>query len=92
MRPHHAVFLFHAFRSELHHNIHNTWSFPPNTSALFPHQAKLESGQPASITVEGQTLSITPSMVSIKKEMTRVTGRSFTPAVIEPSFGIGRIM
>ena len=55
-------------------------------------QAKLESGEPADIVVEGQKLSIAPSMVSIKKETVKVTGRSFTPGVIEPSFGIGRIM
>ena len=54
-------------------------------------KAKLEGGA-GSITVDGQVFAITPSMVDIKKEMTKLTGRNFTPAVIEPSFGIGRIM
>ena len=31
-------------------------------------------------------------MVSIKMETKKISGRNFTPSVIEPSFGIGRIM
>lgn len=31
-------------------------------------------------------------MVSIEYEKKKLTGRSFTPSVIEPSFGIGRII
>lgn len=49
-------------------------------------KAKLEQG-PAEVKVGGQAFSITPSMIDIKKELTRQTGRNFTPAVIEPSFG-----
>lgn len=54
-------------------------------------KAKLESGA-ASITVDGSSFEIKPSMVEIKKEITKQSGRNFTPGVIEPSFGIGRIM
>eukprot|EP00878_Enallax_costatus_P018015 GHUV01018941.1.p1 GENE.GHUV01018941.1~~GHUV01018941.1.p1 ORF type:complete len:181 (+),score=44.80 GHUV01018941.1:559-1101(+) len=31
-------------------------------------------------------------MVEIKRERKKLTGRNFTPSVIEPSFGIGRII
>jgi glycyl-tRNA synthetase len=36
--------------------------------------------------------SITKEMVSIQKVTKMVSGRSYTPGVIEPSFGLGRIM
>jgi len=41
---------------------------------------------------EGKQYEITPDMVSFKTEDVKVTGESFIPHVIEPSFGIGRIM
>jgi glycyl-tRNA synthetase len=31
-------------------------------------------------------------MLEIKRERKKLTGRNFTPSVIEPSFGIGRII
>ena len=31
-------------------------------------------------------------MVSVRMETQKLSGRNFTPSVIEPSFGIGRIM
>lgn len=31
-------------------------------------------------------------MVDIKRQQKRLAGRSFIPSVIEPSFGIGRIL
>ncbi|KAH7330946.1 hypothetical protein KP509_20G009400 [Ceratopteris richardii] len=37
-------------------------------------------------------VTINKNMVSISKTVEKVTGRSFTPSVIEPSFGIGRII
>lgn len=55
-------------------------------------KSKLDAGEPITITADGQELSIDPSWVTIKKEMKKVSGRSFTPAVIEPSFGIGRFL
>jgi glycyl-tRNA synthetase len=36
--------------------------------------------------------TISKEMVSIQKVTKMVSGRSFTPGVIEPSFGLGRIM
>lgn len=40
----------------------------------------------------GRTVSIKKSMVSISKERKKEHQRVFTPSVIEPSFGIGRII
>lgn len=40
----------------------------------------------------GQEFTITPGMVAIAKKTKKVTGRSFVPSVIEPSFGIGRVL
>lgn len=55
-------------------------------------KAQLEAGENATFEVEGQSFTLSPSMVTIQKETKKVAGRSYTPAVIEPSFGIGRIM
>lgn len=55
-------------------------------------KAKLDAGQAAQVKAEGQTFEIQPGHVEIKKETVRKTGRNFTPGVIEPSFGIGRIL
>lgn len=54
-------------------------------------KTKLEAGA-ASITIDGNSFAIQPNMVDIKREVTKQSGRNFTPGVIEPSFGIGRIM
>ncbi|KAE9595155.1 hypothetical protein Lal_00009348 [Lupinus albus] len=40
----------------------------------------------------GKTVTITKNMVSIQKEKKKEHQRVFTPSVIEPSFGIGRII
>ncbi|RZC53799.1 hypothetical protein C5167_012673 [Papaver somniferum] len=40
----------------------------------------------------GKAVTIKPSMVSISKEIKKEYQRVFTPSVIEPSFGIGRII
>ncbi|MED6143077.1 hypothetical protein PIB30_003355 [Stylosanthes scabra] len=40
----------------------------------------------------GKTVTITNKMVSIQKEKKKEHQRVFTPSVIEPSFGIGRII
>jgi glycyl-tRNA synthetase len=55
-------------------------------------QGKLESNGSAEVKAGEATFTIKPNMVSIKKEMVKVSGRNFVPGVIEPSFGIGRIM
>ena len=55
-------------------------------------KAKLDAGESAPLSVDGQRVQVDPGFVEIKKEIKRMTGRNFTPAVIEPSFGIGRIL
>lgn len=39
-----------------------------------------------------QTNQVTAPMVEIKRQQKRLAGRNFIPSVIEPSFGIGRIL
>ncbi|CAM6120142.1 unnamed protein product [Calypogeia fissa] len=57
-------------------------------------KAKLDSEGKAPLLVcsTGQTFTITKDQVSISKELVKETGKRFTPGVIEPSFGIGRII
>ena len=57
-------------------------------------KSKLEADgtAPLVICTTGQTFKITKEQVSITKELVKVTGKRFTPGVIEPSFGIGRII
>jgi len=44
------------------------------------------------IHVAGEQVTITPEMVTIEKVDKKISGRTFIPHVIEPSFGIGRII
>jgi glycyl-tRNA synthetase len=53
---------------------------------------QLESDGAFSVSAAGADFSVTAAMVSFKPEERKVTGRSFTPSVIEPSFGVGRIL
>ncbi|EFN58464.1 hypothetical protein CHLNCDRAFT_34068 [Chlorella variabilis] len=53
---------------------------------------KLAAGQAAGIKADGQAFEMQPGFVEIKKQRKKMSGRNFTPAVIEPSFGIGRIL
>lgn len=62
------------------------------TSPLHP-QAKLSSeGSFSLTTADGSSFTLTSSQVEIKDVQEKQSGRNFTPNVIEPSFGIGRIM
>ena len=54
--------------------------------------AKVEADGKAELKIEGGSVEILPGMVKIAMETQKVSGRNFTPSVIEPSFGIGRIM
>jgi glycyl-tRNA synthetase len=40
----------------------------------------------------GQEFELTKEMVTISQQVVKTHGRNFTPSVIEPSFGVGRIM
>ncbi|EAN79916.1 glycyl-tRNA synthetase, putative [Trypanosoma equiperdum] len=54
---------------------------------------KLSGGGSVDITTDrGFTASITSNMVQFEYKDVKVTGRSFIPSVIEPSFGVGRIL
>jgi glycyl-tRNA synthetase len=55
-------------------------------------QAAHAEGSAAPLVTCAGTFEITPEQVTIVKKMSKVQGRSFTPGVIEPSFGIGRII
>ena len=44
------------------------------------------------MSVNGEVYTLTKEMVSINKVTKKVSGHSFVPSVIEPSFGIGRIL
>mmetsp|Transcript_29806 Transcript_29806/g.41189 ORF Transcript_29806/g.41189 Transcript_29806/m.41189 type:complete len:687 (+) Transcript_29806:124-2184(+) len=55
-------------------------------------QAELEGGEASLTHSSGQVFKLTSDHVSIKKVMQKVNGKTFTPGVIEPSFGIGRII
>ncbi|GMH43893.1 hypothetical protein BSKO_11827 [Bryopsis sp. KO-2023] len=59
---------------------------------LLAHQAKLSAGESSTVSAGGKDFEILPSMMEIKQETKKVNGRSFVPSVIEPSFGIGRII
>ena len=54
--------------------------------------AELAAGRGVPLKVHDAMVEVQPSWVEIKKETKKVSGRNFTPAVIEPSFGIGRLL
>jgi glycyl-tRNA synthetase len=44
------------------------------------------------VSAGGKSFEVTSAMVEIKRIHKKVSGRNFVPSVIEPSFGIGRIL
>jgi len=54
-------------------------------------QTALAKG-PASISVGGKSFEVSNDFISFEKVKKRITGEHITPGVIEPSFGIGRIL
>lgn len=55
-------------------------------------QSQLEADGKATVEVAGSTHTLTADMVTIERKTKKVHGRNYTPSVIEPSFGIGRIL
>lgn len=55
-------------------------------------QGQLEADGQAAVEVGGSSHTLTAEMVTIKQKTKKVHGRNYTPSVIEPSFGIGRIL
>jgi glycyl-tRNA synthetase len=52
----------------------------------------LKSDQKATVHIGDKSYELTPQMITIEKKESKVTGTTFVPNVIEPSFGIGRII
>jgi glycyl-tRNA synthetase len=56
-------------------------------------QSAFESDGKTSVTTsDGAAFEITKDMVSFKVETTKLAGENFYPSVVEPSFGIGRLL
>jgi len=53
---------------------------------------QLSDTKEAKVTTGGKQFALTPDMITIKKVEKKVSGETFTPHVIEPSFGVGRIL
>ena len=60
--------------------------------ALDTMAAKMEESKSVTIEVDGKELVLTPEMVSFEKETKTIQEEKFVPHVIEPSFGITRIL
>lgn len=62
-------------------------------AAATTFNAKLETDGEAELTVEdGRAFTITKDMLTIKKVEKKISDEKYLPHVIEPSFGIGRIL
>ncbi|KAJ7833371.1 hypothetical protein B0H14DRAFT_2591559 [Mycena olivaceomarginata] len=60
-------------------------------AGLIRLKGELEQG-PATIKVDSKEFTLQPSMLTIERKTFKTNVREFTPNVIEPSFGIGRIL
>ena len=74
-------------------------TFKEDASAIFTKIQELnESGNITEfkgnrqVHINNKTITLTPEMVTFEMAERKVTGRTYVPGVIEPSFGIGRIM
>ncbi len=54
--------------------------------------AELDAGRAGTVRVGDADMEVAPGMAAIRMETRKVAGRAYTPAVIEPSFGIGRLL
>lgn len=52
----------------------------------------MEAGEKVPVEVDGKSYDISSEMVSIEKKTKTVHGQNIVPSVIEPSFGIGRVL
>lgn len=56
-------------------------------------RAAHEAGEAANVTLPtGEVVAVTSAMVQFEEKDVKVTGYNYTPSVIEPSFGVGRIL
>ncbi|KAM6494854.1 hypothetical protein JOM56_009477 [Amanita muscaria] len=61
-------------------------------SELLRLQGELNHGSSTIKTEEGNEFQLTPELLSIERKTFKQSIREFTPNVIEPSFGLGRIL
>lgn len=74
---------------------HNSLSLSPVISVLLCHSIDLICVllfRVYVIVIEGSDFQVTPEMVSIKRHQKTIHVEEIIPNVVEPSFGIGRIM
>ncbi|KAG7095073.1 hypothetical protein E1B28_005862 [Marasmius oreades] len=62
-----------------------------NEQDLFKMKEELGKGA-TSVTINGKTFEITSELLTIERKTFKETIREYTPNVIEPSFGLGRIL
>eukprot|EP00048_Salpingoeca_helianthica_P015207 m.225618 g.225618 ORF g.225618 m.225618 type:complete len:669 (-) comp16741_c0_seq1:134-2140(-) len=78
-------------------------AFKKEAKVVFDHLAALDepaalalkeqlAAGPVTLTLNGAAYVLTPDMVTIERTTVKEFERKFTPSVIEPSFGIGRII
>lgn len=60
-------------------------------AGVLAFKTEMEANGDAGVMLDGQFL-ITPNLVSFKAEKKNVSEVKYTPSVVEPAFGIGRIM
>ncbi len=60
--------------------------------AAMKFQSELSSNGSINFSVEGSEVKIDRAMVEIEVQTKKISSKKFTPSVIEPSFGIGRIL
>ena len=54
--------------------------------------ATLAGGESATVTVNGKEFTLGADMIKVETKTVTVHERKFVPSVIEPSFGVGRVM
>ncbi|KAI0254549.1 glycyl-tRNA synthetase [Lactifluus subvellereus] len=63
-----------------------------NESRLHKIQMELAQGSTIVTTPDGRELTLTPEVITVERRTFKQSVREFTPNVIEPSFGLGRIL
>lgn len=81
-----------VLQDNLHSRCHciNNDAAAPATAAAAAVVAS--AGKPGSVSAGGKSFEVTAAMVEIKRVKKKLAGRNYVPSVIEPSFGIGRIL
>ena len=63
-----------------------------DAASVSEREAELEANGKFDVSIDGKTFTITKLMVTPKRYQKTVHVEEFVPSVIEPSFGIGRVM